>query len=193
VAGFETRIDVVGLEAAQRVAQRVYNLGEDTEPLLAIAGSILEASTIRRFDTESGPGGIPWPKSRRAGGYSVGRRGPRQPRGTIGKTLTDTGDLRDSIRYELRPGEVEVGADGLKNPVKAIANQLGSHRQTVVVGHTRTIRSAFGVELEEAKVVRVRPHGRITNLPARPFVGVDDQDRDDLGDAWSDYLIGLLK
>jgi phage gpG-like protein len=180
VVGFSARVDVTGLENAQRIAQRVRNLGADTAPLLQIAGSILEASTVRRFSTESGPGGIPWPKSKRAK-----RDG--------GKTLTDTADLRDSIRYELRPGEVTIGSDGLKNPVKALANQFGSRRQTVVLAHMRTVNSAFGVPLPGGpRSVNVRAHGRITNLPARPFVGVDAQDRDDLSDAWLDYLRSLF-
>lgn len=179
--GFSTRIDLTGLEGARRIAAKVKALGGNPEPLLKDAGSVLVASTIERFASESGPGNIPWPKSKRALGEAVGPKGPRR----AGKTLTDTGDLRDSIRYELRPGEVEVGSDGLKNPVKALANQFGSHRQSVVLPHTRTINSAFGMPLPGGpKVVQVRAHGRVTNLPARPFVGIDDQDRRDLMRAW---------
>jgi len=192
MAGFSAEVEVHGLDDALRVARRLTNLGEHPAPLLGIAGAVLEASTLRRFDEEKGPGGVPWPKSRRAGGFSVGRRGPRQPRAGLGKTLTDTGDLRDSIRYEVRDNEVEIGSDGLKNPVKALANQFGSHRQTVVVRHTRTINSAFGVPLPKPVTVTVRGHGRITNLPARPFIGIDDEDRRDLGEAWNDYLVSLF-
>lgn len=189
MAGFAASVDVTGLENAQRVARRVRNLGEDPRPLLEIAGSILEASTIRRFQEEKGPGGIPWPKSKAALGTAPRASG----KVSAGKTLTDTGDLRDSIRYEVRANEVEVGSDGLKNPVKALANQFGSNRQSVVLAHTRVIRSAFGIPLPEPRAVSVRAHGRITNLPARPFVGVDDVDRRDLTDAWLDYLKGLFK
>jgi len=189
VTGFSLDVRVTGLEDARRIAQRVRNLGEDPEPLLQIAGSILEASTIRRFQTKQGPGGIPWPPSKRGAGSIVGENGPNRH-----STLVDTGDLRDSIRYEVRPGEVEVGSDGLKNPVKAIANQVGSNRQTVVLPHTRTITSAFGVPLPGGpKTVNVRAHGRITNLPARPFVGIDDDDRRDVTDAWLDYLRSLFR
>lgn len=190
MTGFSLDVRVTGLEDARRIAQRVRNLGEDPTPLLQIAGSILEASTIRRFQEEKGPGGIPWPKSKAALGQAPRASGKISP----GKTLTDTGDLRDSIRYEVRPGEVEVGSDGLKNPVKAIANQVGSNRQAVVLPHTRTIKSAFGVPLPGgAKTINVRAHGRVTNLPARPFVGIDDDDRRDVTDAWLDYLRSLFR
>lgn len=189
MAGFSTTVDVTGLERAQRVAARIRQLGGDPEPLLKVAGSILEASTLGRFTSETGPGGIPWPKSKRALGEAVGPRGPKP----AGKTLTDTGDLRDSIRYELRPGEVTVGSDGLKNPVKALANQFGSHRQTVVLGHPRVIRSAFGIPLPQPRTVNVRPHGRVTNIPPRPFIGVDADDRRELTRAWIGTLRRLLR
>lgn len=186
--GFSSTLEIEGLYNALATMRRVENLGEDPTPLLHIAASILEASVVRRFDEERGPGGIPWPPSKRALGLAVGPNGPRPP----GKTLTDTGDLRDSIRTEVRPGEVEVGSDGLKNPVKAIANQFGSHRQAVVLGHTRTINSAFGVPLPAPRTIEVRPHGMMTNLPARPFVGFDDDDERDLGEAFLDHLRGLF-
>lgn len=190
MAGFKIQIEEIrGIDSARLTLRRIANLGEDPAPLMQIAASIFEASVIRRFDEEKGPGGIPWPKSRRALGEAVGPRGPRR----AGKTLTNTGDLRDSIRTAIRPNEVEIGSDGLKNPVKAIANQMGSHRQTVVVRHTRTVNSAFGIPLPSPVTSTVRGHGRMTNLPARPFIGFDEDDKRDLGEAWLDHLKGLFK
>jgi phage gpG-like protein len=182
--GFHVEVEVHGLEAAQRIAQRVQTLGGDQQPLLAIAGSILEASTLRRFESESGPGGVPWPKSKAALGLVPRASGRISP----GRTLFDTGGLEGSVRHEVRAGEVEVGVDArTESATHAAAHQFGSHRQTVVVGHTRLITQAFGVPIA-AREVQVRPHGRVTNLPARPFIGVDNQDREDLTDAWLDYL-----
>jgi phage gpG-like protein len=185
--GFSTSLEVKGLDDAVRVLRRVENLGEDPTPLLYIAASVLEASVLKRFDTGRGPGGVPWAQTKRQVRSAVGAHGPNKA-----KILVDTGDLRDSIRSEVRPGEVEVGSDGLKNPVKALANQFGSHRQTVVVKHLRTINSAFGIPLPQPKTFTVRPHGMRTNLPARPFIGFDEQDKQDLGEAFVDHLKGLL-
>lgn len=177
--GWRVSVEVTGLEAARRVAARVRNLGEDQQPLLEIAGSVLEASTLARFDSGRGVGGVPWPESQRVKKFG-------------GKTLVDKGGLEGSIRYELRPGEVEVGVDALTESAKnAAALQFGSNRQTVVLGHERVIDQAFGVPIP-VTVVNVRPHGRITNLPPRPFIGVDDEDRRDLGEAWLDHLKGLF-
>lgn len=186
--GFSVQIEVVGLEKAHKVARALIALGEDTAPLLSIAGSILEGSTRARFASESGPGGIPWPKSKAALGLAPRASGKIQP----GLTLQDTGRLLGSIRHEVRPGEVEVGSDKRAGSASfAAAHQFGSHRQTVVMAHRRTINEAFGVPIP-AKVVEVRAHGRVTNLPARPFIGVDDGDRTDLAEAWHDHLQGLF-
>jgi phage gpG-like protein len=178
--GFAVQLDVKGLENARRIARRVRNLGEDPTPLLHIAGSVLESSTLRRFDTGRGVGGVPWPKSKRAL-----RDG--------GKTLVDRGDLVSSVRFEVRPGEVEIGVDDLnKPPGVSAALQFGSHRQTVVLAHTRTINQAFGVPLPSPREVRVRAHGRMTNLPPRPFIGVDAQDKRDITEEWLGHLRRLL-
>lgn len=178
-------VEVSGLENLRRIATQVRNLGEDLTPLLLITRDVLVASTLVRFETGKGPGGVPWPVSRRAAGLVKGK--------PAGRTLVDTQDLMDSIRGEVRASEVEVGSDGLKNPIKAIANQFGAHGQTVVVKHTRVINSAFGVPLPTPKAVNVRGHGRIVNLPARPFIGVDNEDRSELNSLWRDHLIGLFQ
>lgn len=186
--GFHFDVEVTGLSRAYAILRQVRNLGEDLRPLMAIAGGVLEASTLRRFDTGTGPGGVPWPPSKAALGLVPRASGKISP----GKTLVDTGGLEGSVRHEVRPAEVEVGVDALTESARwAAAHQFGSKRQTVVVAHKRTINEAFGVPIPP-RVVEVRPHGRVTNLPARPFLGVDAEDRTDLEDAWRDHLKGLF-
>ena len=184
--GFSTRIEFDGLGKPRAALQKLREMGADTRPFMEDARGIFVRSILRRFETGRGPGGIPWPPSKRVRGTAVGPRGPRRP---TGRTLVDTQDLQDSIRGEVGPDFVEVGSDGLKNPVKAIANQFGSHRQAVVLAHTRRITQVFGVVLKEPRTVNVRAHGMITNLPARPFVGFDDQDKEDVEEAWKERLI----
>lgn len=180
VGRFSFQVEVQGLDRAREIARRVRNLGEDTRPLLEIAGSVGEAAVLRRFDEERDPNGVPWPKSRRAA-----RQG--------GKTLQDKGDLISSVRHVVRPGEVEVGVDNAnKAPGVVIALHEGSHRQTVVLAHSRTINSAFGVPIPPT-TVNVRAHGRITNLPPRRFVGFNDEDKADVVELWGEHLRSLFK
>ena len=118
---------------------------------------------------------------------AVGPAGPNKAR-----ILVDTGDLLSSIRAQVGPDYVEVGSDGLKNPTKALANQFGSHRQTVVVRHERTVTRAFGAPLRRPVTSTVRGHGRITSLPARPFIGIDKADEAKIESAWERRLIATF-
>jgi len=182
--GFATTIAVEGLEKALTALRRIRDLGGDIIPFLEDARGILVASTLERFRTGRGPGGIPWKPTKRQRANAVGERGPNRE-----AILVRTGDLRGSIRGVVGANYVEVGSDGLKDPVKALANQFGSHRQTVVVRHRRRQTMAFGAPLEPPRDVLVRGHGRITNLPARPFVGVDDTDKAEIRQAWQERII----
>lgn len=183
--GFSTRINVDGLDKPLAAFRHMRSLGVDLTPFMQDARGILLASVLRRFQTGRGPDGIPWPISKRAAGLAPNHTGKRVP----GRTLVDTEDLQDSIRGEVTPDSVEIGSDGLKNPVKAIANQFGSQRQAVVLAHQRTIKVAFGVVLAQPREVNVRAHGRVTNLPARPFIGIDAEDRKDVEEAWQARMI----
>lgn len=167
---------------AYRALRQIRNLGEDPSGLLENWGGILEASTRARFDSGKGPGGVPWLPSQR-----VQRRG--------GKTLVDKGNLERSLRYEVRGGKrLLVGVDGFSESAKnAASHQFGVTADTVVVRHFRVIDQAFGVPLQEARVVKVRGHSRKMRLPARPFLGVDNADRRELRDEGRRYLAELFK
>lgn len=167
---------------AYRALQQIRNLGEDQTPLLDAWGGILEGSTRGRFDSGRGPGGVPWPVSER-----VRKHG--------GKTLVDKGNLERSIRYAVDgPHRLLVGVDGRSESAKnAAAHQFGVNRPVIVGGHFRVIDSAFGVPLQASVRVRVRTHGRKMYIPARPFLGVDNEDRRQMTDAAQDYLRSLLR
>lgn len=155
---------------AQRALRMARNLGEDPRPLLDIAGSVLEESTRERFRTSTGPGGLPWPPSRRAASSG-------------GRTLIDKGGLVSSITSETRPNEVEVG----------IIAKTESAKFAYVHHYGAVIRPRRGPFL-----IFTAPDGhkvfvRSVTIPARPIIGVDDQDRADLTEAWYDYIRSLLK
>lgn len=168
-------------ESTYRALQQIRNLGANPAGLLDEFGGILEASTRARFDSGRGPGGVPWPPSRR-----VQRSG--------GKTLVDKGNLERSLRYEVQgSNRLLVGVDGRSESAKnAASHQFGVNKGVVVVTHTRVINSAFGVPLAASKTVRVRGHARRIRIPARPFLGIDSNDRADLREAAQSYLRELL-
>jgi len=184
VAGFQTTLefDGAGLEKPLAALRNLRDLGEDLSPFMTAAKSILLASTINRFETGRGPGGIPWAQTKRQVRSAVGPTGPNKAR-----ILVNTGALQSSIQGESDSKSAEVGSKGLDVPAK-LANQFGSHRQSVVLAHERVVTKVFGATLDEPAVQNVRAHGRVTNLPARPFVGIDSDDVADIKDAWGGII-----
>jgi phage gpG-like protein len=80
-------------------------LSDDLSAPLAASGDILVTNFQERFETERGPGGIPWKPSQAALGLAKRVSGKFNP----GQTLTDTGALRESIDKAVNGNEVEVG------------------------------------------------------------------------------------
>lgn len=169
--------------AAMGVLGRLRELGHDPAPLMELAGGILENSVRERFRTGQGPGGIPWPVSRRQtfaarpgakGGAVIG---PNQG----GRTLVDKGGLESSVTHRAEEKRVEVGIIAKTESAK--------HAKTHQFGATiRPVRAAF--------LVFTGPDGhkifaRQVTIPARPFIGIDDLDRADLFEAWTAYLKSL--
>lgn len=70
---------------------------------------LLVTSTVRRFERETGPDGMPWQPSQRA--LAEG-----------GQTLTDKGLLRGSITHVARRDGVDVGT----NVIYGAIHQFGS-------------------------------------------------------------------
>ena len=142
-------------DRAQRALRAVVARGQSLAPVLDRIGSYLVASTIRRFELERAPGGAPWKKSGRASRER-------------GQTLTDTGRLRSSITHRVAGDVLEVGT----NVVYAAIHQFGGRTPP------RTIRPRRARALYwpgAAHPVRSVQHPG-SDIPARPFLGIDGAD-----------------
>lgn len=155
MAGAGIRIDYDD-DAARAVLRRVVAALDDPRPAFDDIGNYLVAATIRRFETESGPGGAPWRKSRRAA-----REG--------GKTLTDSGRLRGSITHNVLSDGVEVGT----NVQYAAIHQFGGRTPPRTIRPRR--KKALFFPGARHPVAKVEHPG--STIPARPFLGVDAGDR----------------
>lgn len=129
------------------------------EPLEAI-GAVLVANTMRRFETGQAPGGAPWIVSLRA-----------KIRG--GQTLVDTARLKQSFSSRVFGKVVEWGT----NVLYAAIHQFGG---TILPkkGPFLIFTNAQGFKVFARKVV----------MPARPFVGFDDDDRTDVREILIEHL-----
>ena len=139
-------------------------------------GQYLVAATVRRFETETGPSGAPWPPSARARGEE--RRTPTKRQALEagvaprrGQTLTDTGRLRQSITHVLDRDSVSVGT----NVVYAAIHQFGGRTPP------RTIRpkkkKALAFQVGGRTVIRRSVCHPGSRIPPRPFLGLSPRNR----------------
>lgn len=172
------RINVAAdIGAARAVLARAKELATHPLGLMQDAATLLENSTRERFRTSRGPGGIPWPPSGRqrfAGQPSKGGVGPNPG----GRTLVDRGNLLASVTSIASQDRAEVGIIAKTPSAKfAYVHQFGA-----------TIRPKKGPFLVFTAPSGHKVFARSVTIPARPFIGVDEEDRRDLLEAWTARL-----
>lgn len=137
--------------------------GINKNAILASAGESIKTSTVERFREERSPDGTRW-------------RGSIRAEQTGDKTLTDTEVLRKSIHRISGSNSVAVGT----NVIYAATHQFGDER---------TIRARNSDYLKfkvRGRWVNVR-EVRVT-IPARPFLGISDEDKDEIREIIEDAV-----
>lgn len=137
---------VIDPSPLDELAHRLAAVDADKAEALDAIGAAWETTTKGRFETSTAPDGTPWVPSERA------RKG--------GKTLVDTARLKGSNTHQVDGDTVEVGT----NVEYAAAHQFGAEIQQAGA-------SAVPLFLPEGAV-----GGRVIVLPARPFIGITDED-----------------
>lgn len=117
----------------------------------------LRTSAVERFRSEESPDGHKWEPSIRA-----------QQKG--GKTLTKTTALKTSIKSQADESGLAVGT----NLVYAATHQYGDER-TIRAKNSKYLRFQIGDRWVSVPSVRV-------NIPARPFLGISEQDNREIQD-----------
>lgn len=98
MAGASLSIEAGDLRQGNRRIARLLRAMGDLTPLMRVVGSILESSTIDRFEHGRGPDGAAWVPSMRA--LEQG-----------GQTLVDKGLLRDSLTSRAEKDRVVIGTN----------------------------------------------------------------------------------
>lgn len=150
---------------ANQVLGKAITRVANRQQLSETLGEQLVSSTLERFEDETGPDGKAWKKSRRA-------------KQEGGQTLSDKGNLEGSINYEATPASVAVGTT---DKVKGAAHQFGA-----------TIKPKKG------KALRFKtPDGFVitkkVELPARPYIGINQEDMEEARETISLFLQQGLK
>lgn len=136
-----------------------------TQALMESVGDALVSGTLKRFDAEEDPQGNKWAPSGRAADDG-------------GQTLTDTARLRRSIDYAATPGKVMVGS----NLTYARIHQKGG-TITPKTAKKLVFTGRGGNKVAVDKVT----------IPARPYLGVSEDDMDEVKSVMADFLAGAFK
>ncbi len=150
--------------AVRQVFARLAALDGDQTTLMQKIGAQLRLHVDERFEDGKGPSGLPWKKSRRA-----------QERG--GSTLIESGRLLGSMTYVAAPRSVEIGT----NVEYAAIHQFGG---TIRAKTPKGLRFKVGGAWRRMMQV---------TLPARPFLGISQDDRDEMEAIVADHLAQLGK
>ena len=144
----------------RRVFAALRAAGAEPKEALDAVGRVLVGNTQMHFEDGAGPGGVPWQQSLRAKLFG-------------GQTLKDSARLQGSITHEVEDKAVVWGT----NVVYAGIHQTGG---TIVPknGKALVFKGPDGRPVFVKKVV----------MPARPFIGFDEVDREDVRDVLVDVL-----
>lgn len=134
------------------------------QDLLDSVGDALVSGTLARFNAEEDPQGNKWKPSRRA-------------REEGGQTLSDTTMLRGSVEYATAGDKVMVGS----NLPYALIHQKGG-----------TIKPKKGKYLKFKGLGGKDVFAREVTIPARPYLGVSDEDREEVKATIADFLAGAF-
>lgn len=149
-----------GIRQARKVFRRLAKMGADPGELLEAIGQTLVEGAVRRLsETNVGPDGVPWPVSRRAA-FAGGRT----------QFKTGMAGLAGSIQARALPNAVEVGSP----LVYAAQRQFGG---TIEAKPGRFL--VFDALDEGGNPIKV--FARKVTQPARPYLGISDEDADEIG------------
>jgi phage virion morphogenesis protein len=162
MAGTRFRMELDADEVTQAISLALARI-EQPRDLYDSLGAALVASTDLRFENTEAPDKTQWPKSIR-----VLLEG--------GKTLTDTGYFRRTITHEASDTGVAVGTDH----IAAAIHQFGG---TIRAKNGKGL--AFSIGGENVVVPSVY-------IPARPFLGLSDDDEAEIIALAGDWLLAPL-
>lgn len=172
------KVEVHDKEVGQAL-DRLFRSTQKPRPVLEQIGEILVDSTKRRFASSTGPDGQRWAPNTettilRYLGVYKGSFGKRDGR------LTKKGAERASSK---RPLIGETGS--LSSQISYDVDGSG----TLFVGSSMIYAAAQQFGAKKRKFQGKAPWG---DIPARPFLGISDQDRANILDTISDYLTDSL-
>ena len=142
--GFVLEIDTVGQLAP--TLRKIREAAADLSMPMALASEVMLEGTMARFESESGPDGVPWEKS--AAAIEEQR-----------KTLQKSGDLINSV--DRVSGELFAAVGIYETGGPAIYARVHQEGATITPKNAKALKTPFGYRAS-------------VTIPARPFFGFSD-------------------
>ena len=146
----------------------------DMTPAMQVTGEIVRTSVVRNFELGGRP--APWKP------LSETTLARRKKGGGILRVQGNAGGLMGSISYEAYPDHVLVGT----NKIYGAVHQFGATK-----GEFGTIAVTVREHLRKGKTVREHTRSMAIpwgDIPARPYLMVQDEDWDEIRAALGDFL-----
>ncbi len=157
-------IDITIREDVTAAIARLVEAGGDLTPVMGDIAGHLADTTRERFETSTGPDGVPWIPSQRVKDHG-------------GKTLVLTGDLMNSIVEHWGADFAEAGPER--------SGGAGVYARINQEGGTIRPKTAKALSFGGRIVASV-------TLPARPYLGFNDVNADYVVAAIGDHLLAAF-
>jgi len=161
----------------RRLKNALINMGElQFKQSNAAIGEVLRSSTLQRFQDGKDPEGKAWTPSNR---FTISSNG--SIRKSKKKTLVDTARLKNSIKSKVTNKGVAVGT----NTIYAATHQLGDEGRTIRAKGSKGLSFVTPGGWTRKKVVKI-------TIPARPFLGINDEDMIEIKATMNDVIEGAV-
>ncbi|MBI1626926.1 phage virion morphogenesis protein [Comamonas suwonensis] len=182
MAGANLTIDTVitGPDVLARMDEAMGN----TAPLLARIGEYLQDATRDRFKTQSGPDGTAW--------QALQPHYQRRKKQNKDKILTLRGYLRGQIHWQTDGDDaVHVGTNAKYGAIHQFGGsiQKSARQSTVHFGGGKT-KHLFVKQKKAKRSLQVTVPAHQVNMPARPYLGVNAGDQEQIRLRVMDWLNG---
>lgn len=165
----EIIIKMDGADAIRARLREISSRVSNMSPIMKNIGDRVVEQTKRRFESGGpAPDGTPW-------------KAPKTPNPKRVRTLTVSGHLRDDIRYRpIGNNAVAIGT----NRVYAAIHQLGGRTAASVIlpRRKKALKTPYGL------FKKVNHPGSV--IPARPFLGVSEENSTELLRIINEYIAG---
>jgi phage virion morphogenesis protein len=152
-------------EKLREISSRVSNLS----PVLKMIGDRIVEQTKRRFEAGGpAPSGVPW-------------AAPKTPNPKRVRTLTVSGHLRDSIRFQLRGNDtVVVGTNKEYAAIHQLGGKTAAH--LIMPRNKKALKTPYGI------FKKISHPG--SAIPARPYLGLSTENSDEIIGMINEYIAG---